>query len=287
MRLALPILALLALALPAAGQVPAFGGGSDKKAAVELIVARTAARPGETVPVGVKFTMQPGWHVYWTNPGDAGQPPSFRWNLPTGNAMRGGEWTATAPDFPTPTRFESGGLVGYGYGDTVIFPAEVTVPASATPGQAAEVAVVADYLICADVCIPEEAVATATITVAAASETDDAAADEIAEAVASLPSAVPANLVKSADVSADGRTITVHFSGPVEDVGVFPDPPAGLLMESAEVEHTFDKAVVTLAHRPMAGAKLASDVLPVVIGYTAAGDRRGVKLDVSLTQQDE
>jgi DsbC/DsbD-like thiol-disulfide interchange protein len=38
-----------------------------------------------------------GWHIYWQNPGDSGEPPRIKWQLPSGV-------TATALEWPTPMR---------------------------------------------------------------------------------------------------------------------------------------------------------------------------------------
>ena len=81
-----PLLLLLAVCLPASAslaQDPAQDGGGQK-ATVELLVPKKSVKPGETIDVGVKMTMQPGWHIYWKNPGDSGQPPRFSFSTPGG-----------------------------------------------------------------------------------------------------------------------------------------------------------------------------------------------------------
>ena len=281
------VLLIVALLAPAAvAQSFALPGHDKPKATVELLVADTTVQPGQTVPVGVKFTMEPGWHIYWHNPGDSGEPPTFAWNLPGGGAarmMRGGEWTATEPQFPTPITFESSGLVGYGYKDSVIFPATVTVPGSATPGQSVELAVATNYLICADVCIPEQAVATASLQVSTQAEHDDEATDALALAQRQLP--VPGDAtphVKAISVSGDGdaRTITVDFAREVEDVEFFPDPPSGLAVEDITVDVAGNTVTVRFTTRTRSGATVEASEFPAVIGYTADGVRVGVRANV-------
>src|SRR5690606_13840664 len=127
----------IALTLSAAGLAllphAALAGqpGAGPKGQVSLVVPKTTVQPGETLQVGVRFTMAPEWHIYWKNPGDSGQAPNFRWSLPGGGAsrmMRGSEWSATDPQFPVPVRWvDAGGLVGFGYTGAVVFPAEVTI----------------------------------------------------------------------------------------------------------------------------------------------------------------
>ena len=283
-NLALLLIALLAQA--AFGQSFDLPGDGEAKAKVELLVADTTVQPGQTVAVGVKFTMQPGWHIYWHNPGDSGEPPTFAWNLPGGGAarmMRGGEWTATEPQFPTPITFESSGLVGFGYKDTVIFPATVTVPATATPGQAVELAIATNYLICEEVCIPEQAVATASIEVSTQGEHDDDATDAIALAERQLPvpgSATPHVKAVNQAGDDDARTITVDFARAVENVEFFPDPPRGLAVEDVSVDVAGNTATVRFTTRTLSGATVNASEFPAVVGYTADGVRVGVRMNV-------
>ena len=54
----------------------------------------------------------PGWHVYWMNPGDSGNPPSFELSLPAG-------WRAGRTVFPRPEAKSMDGGVFYGYSRAV------------------------------------------------------------------------------------------------------------------------------------------------------------------------
>jgi len=42
---------------------------------VALVVVPQALNRGEAAEAGLYFKIDPGWHVYWKNPGDAGEPP--------------------------------------------------------------------------------------------------------------------------------------------------------------------------------------------------------------------
>ena len=48
---------------------------------VELLVPGKDLYIGDWNDAGIYFKLEPGWHVYWKNPGDAGLPPR--------NAVRG------------------------------------------------------------------------------------------------------------------------------------------------------------------------------------------------------
>ena len=40
--------------------------------------------PGGANQAGLYFKLEPGWHVYWENAGDSGEPPHIQWTLPGG-----------------------------------------------------------------------------------------------------------------------------------------------------------------------------------------------------------
>jgi thiol:disulfide interchange protein DsbD len=105
-------------------------------------------RPGSN-RAGLYFKLEPGWHIYWENPGDSGEPPHIRWTLPEGI-------TAGPLQFPPPSRLPLGPLMDFGYAGEVIFPLELNVAGTAAIGPAILHAKV-DWLVCREVCIPGKA----------------------------------------------------------------------------------------------------------------------------------
>ena len=51
---------------------------------VSLLVPPAQLAPGENFTAGLDFRMEEGWHVYWINAGDSGEPPAAKWKLPAG-----------------------------------------------------------------------------------------------------------------------------------------------------------------------------------------------------------
>ena len=49
-----------------------------------LVAEHESIRAGEPFWVGLRLKMEPGWHTYWKNPGDAGLPTRVKWTLPEG-----------------------------------------------------------------------------------------------------------------------------------------------------------------------------------------------------------
>jgi thiol:disulfide interchange protein DsbD len=116
---------------------------------VQLIVPASAINRGAAADAGLYFKIDSGWHVYWKNAGDAGEPPHMKWTLPEGI-------TAGPLEFPAPKRLPLGPLMDFGYEDEVLFPFKITVADSAKPGWAVLHAKV-DWLVCQASCIPGKA----------------------------------------------------------------------------------------------------------------------------------
>jgi len=146
-------------ALAAASPIP--HGYLDLIAEKEWIETQSL-EDGERFDVGLYFQLQPGWHIYWLNPGDSGEPARVEWHLPAGVSAGAIEW-------PTPRRLEdSSSIVDYGYEDSVL----LIVPMQAEPRLAAEpaipIAAEVKLLVCShDMCIPGKAQLSLTIPIRA------------------------------------------------------------------------------------------------------------------------
>ena len=181
---------------------------------VALVSDVSAAQPGKTITVAIRLTLDPHWHTYWINPGDAGLPLTVKWTNPTGV-------TAGALKFPTPHLTPQPPLMSYGYEGEVLVLADLTVPASASVGSTLHLAGSADWLACAEVCLPATGPLALDIPIAAAATgapTQSAAAVTMART--QLP-ASSAGWTSRAWPTADGYTLTVIRSG---DATALPAP---------------------------------------------------------------
>jgi len=124
---------------------------------VQLVVPTSGLTPGKAADAGLYFKIDPGWHVYWKNAGDAGEPPHLKWTLPIGI-------TAGPFLFPAPKRLPLGPLMDFGYEDEVLFPFTLTVANTAPTGPAVLHAK-ADWLVCQASCIPGKAELEVTRTI--------------------------------------------------------------------------------------------------------------------------
>ncbi|HVZ69122.1 MAG TPA: protein-disulfide reductase DsbD domain-containing protein [Rhizomicrobium sp.] len=178
MRLLAAIALFLMGFLPAAAQIE-----PGPKVAARLIAERSIVAPGERVPVAFELKMKPGWHTYWINPGEAGAPTELKWKLPQG-------WQAAEIEWPYPKRLPVGPLMDYGYEGTVWLLTAVQAPQSAKSGDITLNAT-GNWLVCREVCIPEDANLSLKLTVAEQGIANPVLAQQFAAARAKLPQVSP------------------------------------------------------------------------------------------------
>ena len=200
---------------------------SVSHAKVSLIAENASAPPGKPLWVGLLFQLDPGWHIYWQNAGDSGEPPKVQWELPEGFRAGGIRW-------PVPIRLGSGSVIDYGYEGHVL----LMVPIERSPGargdSASPIAADVKYVVCREICIPGKA----HLTVSSPTGTDTASqASEwqklFQEARAQLPKPAPANWKVSAQSGKNDFYLTVAGMWPSRNVSFFPLRP-GLIENSAE-----------------------------------------------------
>jgi DsbC/DsbD-like thiol-disulfide interchange protein len=122
------------------------------------IVWENPIRPGHKFWAGVLFDLDPGWHIYWQNPGDSGEPPKLQWNLRPG--YHGGEII-----WPIPMPLGTGTIRDYGYEGKVLLLAPLLTPRDLDPTVPAELAATVKYVVCREICIPEKANLTLSVPV--------------------------------------------------------------------------------------------------------------------------
>lgn len=166
---------------------------------VSIISERDAVVAGETFYAAFQLDLVDGWHVYWRNPGDAGLPPEADWR-------EGGDLVGEFI-WPVPHELEviPGELMDYGYEDRLVLPFSVTVPADATAPVMLEGRL--KYLICKEICIPEEADFSLELPIAEAAITNQGNGRLIGDAIGLAP--VPLGAESCVSVRADVWVLSV------------------------------------------------------------------------------
>jgi thiol:disulfide interchange protein DsbD len=174
---------LAALVLSAAtltAPVHAQPTASSDHAEATLLFERSAATPGDTFLGALRLKLAEGWHVYWRNPGDSGLPPSVTWSSSPAVTTRDFR-------FPAPHAIPLATLMNYGYEHEVVLPFEIKIAADTRVGDILTIGGKFDYLICADICIPEDVTLTAAMPIAKSEATSDEGSKVIIGALATIP----------------------------------------------------------------------------------------------------
>ena len=210
---------IVALTVALSATLPIYAASSSADLPhvhVQLIAPDAQFHPGVN-KAGLYFKLESGWHVYWKNPGDAGEPPRIKWTLPQGI-------TAGAIQYPIPKRLPLGPLMDFGYEDEVVFPLQIKVASTASSGPATLHAKV-DWLVCRGSCIPEKTELEISRPVGPGSGTVEPDQQIWARLANRLPQPPPANLKIGSAPTATGFRLTVITGKREAEASFFPSKP--------------------------------------------------------------
>jgi thiol:disulfide interchange protein DsbD len=234
-------LALSALVALLGAGAPGGAAAAPPRVRVDLIAEQTAIAPGGKIWVGIRQRIAEGWHTYWTNPGDSGEPLSIEWALPPGFAVGPIAW-------PHPERIAVGPAMSHGYTGEAVLLARITAPADLSPGGTVTLGGRAAWLVCEKICIPEEAPVALTLPVVAGRAAASAEAPVIAAARRAVP--LPSPWPTSAAVSPERVVLSVAARGlsarSIADIWFYPGQ-WGLIEHAARQEARVDAAGIALA----------------------------------------
>ncbi len=248
-------MAVFAIALAGAAHAAPVKAGH---LTAELVADRTSIAPGGHVHLALHQVMEPGWHTYWRNPGDSGEPTAVTWTLPAG-------WTAGDLQWPTPKTLPIGPLMDYGYEGEVLLPVDLTAPTTARPGDTVIVTGHAQFLVCKEVCVPADATVTLNLPVTAeAGAPDPQWGGKIAATLAALPRPGPLR----AALTLGGGTLRLSVVGAPVKGGDFPAtyffPYDGTVIDAAKAQ-TIDRGPEGLTLSLTPGSAFKSGAAPKAI----------------------
>ncbi|HEX8914327.1 MAG TPA: protein-disulfide reductase DsbD domain-containing protein [Humisphaera sp.] len=272
------ILAAVAVALLLQVAARAQDGG-EKHVRADLI-ADAAVVAGEPFRVAVRLTIDPKWHLSWVNPGASGQPPTVVFSLPDG-------FTASAVEFPTPTR-----LAGPGGGSSFVYEKEAVLLATVTPpkglkpgGKPLEFSAAVTFLACSEAeCLRGGRTAALRLPVAARARPANADAFRAYAARVPVSPAQDPNLARvDFHVKGDALDVTITWRNAVTDPDLLPLPDEAREVAGGKGKVDGTESTHTLTVKTIPGKKPASHKLAVVAGYTdKAGQRRGALLNIPV-----
>jgi thiol:disulfide interchange protein DsbD len=276
----LSLLAALSL-LSAPLEVRALSGTTvaTDNVKARLVSEVRSVGPGQTFSVALVLDIRDGWHTYWRNPGDSGQATKITWELPPGFKAGDIEW-------PSPHRFELPPLVNYGYAKRAVHLVAVTAPAALATGSDALLHAKVSWLVCADLCIPENAELQLRVPATAApGAIDPDSAALFAAARSELPAPAPAS---SARIDGDRLVIKLAADwgatlGQIQSLSFFPYDD-GVIEYAAPQTLTRGKDALELAIKLGYQPPSSGPVRGLLLVSQADGDRTAtVPLEIAAS----
>ena len=272
--LKLPVIAAaFALSVWAGWALPSSAQTSPRaNVQADLLSSRAAVAPGETFTIVLRERIREGWHTYWRNPGDSGQPSRITWHLPAG-------WRAGDIQWPAPIRMRFATLMSYVYSNEVLFPIELTAPRNARAGETVPLTAEGDWLVCSDICIPEHAALSLSVRVAARGSDDPQWAPRIAAAVQALPRRLDtqARITRGAPAI---LSIALPDATNIRDPYFFPYSQDAIAHAAPEQPRTGPQGL-SFRLAPGVDRSLGSAPLVGVVTYTANNERHAFEIEAT------
>lgn len=244
----------------------------------ELLANVSAIQPGKPFLLGVRLSIDPGWHVYWKNPGDAGLPTRVKFTLPDG-------FTAGPLQFPTPRRFaQPGNIVAFGYENSVMLLTKITPPQNLPPDFHGQFQADVNWLVCSTVCIPGKA--TVSLNLATSAASSPANKEIFDDWTAQLPvkSLPDVQVTTTFEIAKRQGFVLIIWPRAAPDSAEFiPGALDDYNITDAPVISTQNQTEIRFTAQPLAGKTPGSTTLESVLGYLDNdGNRRGLIISVAL-----
>ena len=260
-------------AAPCAGLAAESAPVSTPRVTATLLSDRNAVVPGERFQVALFQDIAKGWHTYWANPGDSGEPTRIEWVLPQGASAGDIRW-------PAPKAIPVDPLVNYGFEGTVYLLLDITAPPDAKPGDHFALKAVATWLVCEKICVPEEGIFTLDIPIAVSSVVDAIAEQRFAKAHAALPQLASFKTM----LAPEGENLSLMLPGipqSVTDLRFFPVSDTLIDHAAAQSKNVVaDGIVMRLARSP--AFKVTEHELSGVVTYRDAGQPGAFNVSIEI-----
>jgi DsbC/DsbD-like thiol-disulfide interchange protein len=201
---------------------------------VDLVAENQWIAPGRQTYLGLNFQLEKGWHIYWINPGDSGQPPRVQWHLPDGLSAGEIEW-------PAPRRLGTSTIVDFGYEGAVMLLVPIRASSTLQAQQAARIAAELNVLVCREICVPGKTQVSLSLPIEIAPPEPDARASELFTAARkSLPRKPPAGWKFTVNDRKDSFVLIANLGRQVNRAVFFP-------LEESQVDNSAPQPIVSAA----------------------------------------
>lgn len=238
----------------------------------EIIPETNGFVAGETTWFAIRQEVREGWHVFWTNPGDAGLPLDLSWALPQG-------FVAGDILHPVPGFIPVGPLASFAHEGTPVFLIPVAAPENLVVGETISIAIDATWQACEEICVPENGRFEFTATVIDASQHENIWPEIFDAARAALP--VPFDDETTLALRDGSYVLDLPvIDGLTSDSVFFFPGPEGLIEPAGRQRATIADGVMSIAMNPGYLDGYAEDEVYGVLTYL---DGRGARHGAAIT----
>jgi DsbC/DsbD-like thiol-disulfide interchange protein len=244
----------------------------------ELVARTDAVEAGKPFTIGLHIIVADGWHVYWTNPGDAGAATTFKITVPAGFGVG-------AVQYPVPEKLpQPGGLTIYAYEKELLLTAVITPPKDLQGVTSVPISAAAGWCVCSDICVIGKQKLDLELPIAAAGASKAANEELFGAWRARMPisseQAFSAVDVKSEADAAGGAAatsktvdLTFHWRHmpPTGQFEWLPGPSDDLIVSGVSQETTGGNTKLKLKVDVVKGIPPASSTINGILAYHLAG----------------
>jgi DsbC/DsbD-like thiol-disulfide interchange protein/cytochrome c biogenesis protein CcdA len=147
----------------------------------ELVPESLTPAAGSRLTMALHIKPKPGWHIYWSNPGESGYAPTITWTMPTGFSVKGDL------RHPAPVSLVAGGLTSFVHEGGTVLLQDIALPRGLGEGDPVRLTADVDLLICSEgTCVPDPVTLDANVTIGSGAA-NPASAPLFTRARAALP----------------------------------------------------------------------------------------------------
>jgi DsbC/DsbD-like thiol-disulfide interchange protein len=202
---------------------------------VDLVAENQWIAPGRQTYFGFNFRLEKGWHIYWVNPGDSGQPPRVEWHLPAGLSAGEIEW-------PAPRRLGTSTIVDFGFEDAVMLLVPISASSTLPANQSAQLGANLRVLVCREICIPGKARISLVLPIKSVLPEPDPRTSELFTAARKLlPRRAPDGWKFSVSDQKDSFVLTAKLGRQATRAKFFP-------LEESQIDNSAPQKIVPVAN---------------------------------------
>ena len=170
---------------------------------ISLVPEFTAVVLGMPQRVAIRMQLEPGWHIYWRNPGEGGVATTVTWTLPAG-------FTTDSLEYPTPSRVDVAGVVTHVMEGDLVFLTTIRPPAQGRlTSSGSRLTAHVKYGACKDICFPGQA--TLSIMMPVMTDAGPGAGWRVPDSIHTARSPRPIALTADTRILGDTAVISVHL----------------------------------------------------------------------------